>query len=422
MPRVIPRGVAFLGARLAAGPKVEVLFIQDTQATVEPLSPVVVEAGEGIDLREAAARYPGRDLIVTLPGVELPFAWQERLRKAVDAGPRIAAAIPLCDAVEYSALVDETLRDGVRNECARIDQAAYVLGHRGYYETPRLHPVCCYLKRSALDGALIHLPSGRTDAQLVLDILVKHWNATGWSSVICDYLYVGFPRTLSVTPTFETQAFRQHTPLAALRRAVNEAIRLGLPPMSTPGLDARPVQLHVMHFWGGGLDRWVRDFSRADKAAANLLLATYRIGEHGGQRIVLYSDPAAEIPVRVWDIARPIRSTVPSSIEYRRIVEQVIREFDVESLVVSSVIGHALDVLDLPVRTVLVCHDYYPVCQAINPMFGKVCESCTLGDLHRCASSNPLNNFFNEGTSEEWHAMRNLFVERLIAKRIEIVV
>ncbi len=311
----------------------------------------------------------------------------------------------------------------MRDECASIDRAAYILGHRGYYETPRLHPVCCYLKRSALDEALTHLPLGRSPAQLVLDILVKHWNATGWNSVICDYLYVGFPRALAFTPTLlEPWAFQLQTPLATLRRAVNDAIRKGLPPMSTPGLDARPVQLHVMHFWGGGLDRWVRDFCRADKAAVNLLLATYRIGEDGGQRIVLYSDPAAETPVRVWDIARPIRSTVPGSIEYRRIVEQVIREFDVESLVVSSVIGHALDVLDLPVRTVLVCHDYYPVCQAINPMFGKVCESCTLGDLRRCASSNPLNSFFNEGTSEEWNTMRNLFVERLMANRIEIVV
>ncbi len=87
------------------------MLIQDTQATVEPKSPVVVDAAEGLNLREAAARYPGRDLIVTLRGAELPFAWQERLRKAVDAAPRIAAAIPLCDAVEYAALVDEALRE-----------------------------------------------------------------------------------------------------------------------------------------------------------------------------------------------------------------------------------------------------------------------------------------------------------------------
>jgi glycosyltransferase involved in cell wall biosynthesis len=192
--------------------------------------------------------------------------------------------------------------------------------------------------------------------------------------------------------------------------------------VSTPGLDARPVQLHIMHFWGGGLDRWVRDFGRADDGATNLILATYRIGEGGGQRLVLYSDPAAMIPIRVWDIARPIRSTAPSSLEYRRILEQVVREFGVEAIIVSSLIGHALEALAQPVKTVVVCHDLYPICQAINPQFGKTCERCTLEDLRLCAQGNPLNNIFKDQSSDEWHEMRRLFVDRVLENRVELVV
>ena len=52
--------------------------------------------------------------------------------------------------------------------------------------------------------------------------------------------------------TLEETAYLQHHPLGGLRRAVNDAIRRGLPVVSLPGLDHRPVQLHVMHFWGGG--------------------------------------------------------------------------------------------------------------------------------------------------------------------------
>jgi hypothetical protein len=69
-----------------------------------------------------------------------------------------------------------------------------------------------------------------------------------------------------------------------------------------------------------------------------------------------------------------------------------------------------------------VCHDFYPICQAINPQFGKTCERCTLDDLRRCAESNPLNDFFGDQTSEEWHEMRGLFVRHLLAGRIEMVV
>ena len=382
----------------------------------------MLEAGEGIDLSLAAAQNPGRDLVVTLPGVVLPFAWEERLRKAAYASPRIAAAIPLCDATPITALVDEDLRERTRSEAERIDRTAYVMGARSYYEVPRPFAVCVYLRRDALDLALPSLPAGKHDAQAMLDKLAARWTELGWSTVLCDYVYVPFPRALDVTPTFEENAFLQHHPLGALKRAVNNGIREGLPPVSVPGLDSRPVHLHVMHFWGGGLDRWVRDFGRADSGATHMILASYRIGEKGGQRIVLYSDPAAMIPVRVWDIARPITATLASSLEYRRILEQVIREFDVEAIVVSSLIGHTLDALDQPVRTVVVLHDFYPVCQAINPRFGTTCERCTLEDLRRCNQSNPLNTVFKGHDPDAWHAMRGQFVERLLARSIPVVV
>jgi hypothetical protein len=135
--------------------------------------------------------------------------------------------------------------------------------------------------------------------------------------VICDYLYVGYsgngPAEAAAADDVEEAAFLQNHPLGGLRRAVNDAIHRGLPPVSAPGLDHRPVQLHIMHFWGGGLERWVRDFGRADPSRINMILTSYRIGESGGQRIVLYSDPAALIPVRTWDIAAD-RSTASSSI------------------------------------------------------------------------------------------------------------
>jgi glycosyltransferase involved in cell wall biosynthesis/predicted O-methyltransferase YrrM len=377
-------------------------------------------------LRQFAARQPGADIAITMAGVELPFAWDARLRKAAYAASGIAAAVPMCDASSLHALVDAELRSDPRADSAIIDRAAYCMGQRAYYEIPRLHPACVYLRRDALDLALSSLPDAPASAQEVLDALMLRWRALGWSGVICDYLYVGLREALPVSPeaagAIEDGAFAAHHPLGALRREVNDAIRRGIEPMSMPGLDHRPVQLHIMHFWGGGLDRWVRDFGRADADRINMILATYRIGERGGQRLVLYSDPAAMIPIRTWDIARPIPSVATASVEYRRILEQVIAEFEVEAIIVSSLIGHALDALTQPLRTLVVCHDLFPVCQAINPQFGKTCERCTLDDLRLCAKSNPLNRIFVDQASDEWHAMRTRYTDHLLAGRIEMVV
>ena len=377
-------------------------------------------------LRLVAATYPERDIVLIAPGVELPFAWDARLAKAAYAEPNVAAAVPMCDVSPLYALVDEGIRADSRSAAAQIDRTAYCMGERGYYEIPSIHPVCAYIRRDALKVARPLLAAGVAESRSVLDALAQWWRACGWDCVICDYLYVGYSgKAVAGAPAthdLDETAFLQHHPLGVLRRAVNDTIRRGLPPVSTPGLDARPVQLHIMHFWGGGIEKWVRDFGRADPSRINMILTSYRIGETGGQRIVLYSDPAALVPVRTWDIARPIRSTASSSIEYRRILEQIIAEFEVEAIIVSSLIGHSLDALTQPRKTIIVCHDFYPICQAINPQFGRTCERCTLDDLRRCAKFNPLNDIFRKEVSDEWHEMRSLFVSHLVARGIEIVV
>jgi glycosyltransferase involved in cell wall biosynthesis len=282
------------------------------------------------------------------------------------------------------------------------------------------------VRRDALDIGLASLPSGVREPQAVLAALEKRLRARGRNSVICDFLYVGYsgnaPPAAEASVELEERAYLQHHPLAGLRRGVADVIRRGLVPLAVPGLDHRPVQLHIMHFWGGGLDKWVRDFARADSSRINMILASYRIGETGGQRVVLYCDAVAFIPIRTWDIARPIRSTASSSDEYQRILEQVVKEFEVESIIVSSLIGHALEALTQPRRTIVVCHDFYPVCQAINPWFGKTCERCTLDDLRLCARSNPLNSIFTGEASEDWHEMRRLYVNRLLEGGIAMVV
>ncbi len=377
-------------------------------------------------LRRIAARFPGEDIALVAPGAQLPFAWDARLAKAAHAAPGNAIAVPMCDLGPLHALIEAPAQPGQQPDGALVDRIAYCMGERSYYEVPRAHPVCAYLRRDALDEALPTLGEGLAEPQSVLDALTRALRFRGRSCVLLDYLYVRHagmaPAAVRGANALEEGAYLQNHPLGALRRAVGDAIGRGIPSVSVPGLDHRPVQLHIMHFWGGGLDKWVRDFGLADTARTNMILSSFRIGDAGGQRIVLYSDPAASVPIRVWDIAQPIPSTAPASLEYRRILDEIIDEFGVEAILVSSLIGHSLEALTRPVKTLLVCHDFYPICQAINPQFGGTCERCTLEDLRRCAGSNPLNRFFRDMPSEDWHAMRGLFVERLVAGGIEIVV
>ena len=141
---------------------------------------------------------------------------------------------------------------------------------------------------------------------------------------------------------------------------------------------ARVVQLHVIHDLGGGSATWLRDFVRADSARGNLVLRSFAQSAAAGSGLALYADAEGEAPIRTWTFAQPIAATVASHPEYRAALAEVIASHGVGGLVVSSVIGHSLDVLDTGLPTVVVNHDYFPFSATINLHFdaaGRLDES-----------------------------------------------
>jgi GT2 family glycosyltransferase/glycosyltransferase involved in cell wall biosynthesis len=384
-----------------------------------------IAAGPGLAerFRAAVAAHPGRDVVTLTPNARLPYGWDARLRLAARAQDAIGAASPLVDGDPAFSLLDAGPAGSADPDA--IDRIAFCLGDRSFYEVPGLPSACAWLRRDALDAVLADIPVPASTPGDLVDAIARGLRTGGRSCVLCDYLYVTGAEAGAKPARLEAvdaSALAQHHPLGALRRAVADAVERGVPAVLAPGLDPRPVRLHVMHYWGGGLDKWVRDFARADPASVHLSLATYRIGESGGQRVVLYADPGAQAPIRTWDLARPLRSTAVGSLEYRRILDEIVSGFAVDEVIVSSLIGHSLDVLELPVPTTIVLHDFYPVCQAINPLFGRTCTRCTRDDLAACAKGNPLNHIFTDQPTDAWHAMRGHFTSRVLARGLGIVV
>ena len=144
------------------------------------VSSAALQPGHAGALREAAARHPRNDVVVIAPGAKLPFAWDARLKKAAYASPRIGAVIPMCDIAPEAALVDEALR-GESLDAVRVDRTAYCMGNRSFYEIPRLHCACAYLRRDALDFAMPLASQPGDGLQGVLDEIARRMRAKGWS-------------------------------------------------------------------------------------------------------------------------------------------------------------------------------------------------------------------------------------------------
>lgn len=379
--------------------------------------PLAVPAGAGMAavLAAAHAARPGRDIAYVRAGAELPDDWVALLAAVARRDPRIGAVQPLCDALHLvspfaGARPGWVMASQVQSWLARFSR-------NRVFEVPLLLPVCGYFRGLGL--AALAAAGEPTDAGNVADRL----RARGWSCVACDWVFARWPGgrlELPLPPEdADVRAFQAHHPLDALRRRLADALSGGQEVVPPPAPALRPVQLHITHSWGGGLGRWVLDLCEADTGRHNLVLRSVGDWSAFGGRLVLCD--SAGVPLREWLLDFPIRSVATTHYHYRQVLAEVVREFRVDAVIVSSLIGHALDALATGLPTLAVQHDYFPFCPALSIHFGDPCTGCDEGRLRACFAGNPLNRFFADSEPGHWLAIRRRWAELVQAPRVTLV-
>ena len=174
---------------------------------------------------------------------------------------------------------------------------------------------------------------------------------------------------------------------------------------------ARPVQLHVIHDLGGGSQKWLADYCKADRERTNLVLRPYAHDVSMATGIALYAEATSDTPLRIWPFTKKIYATVTEHPEYRAALKEIIAAHRVGAILVSSLIGHSLDALATGLPTVVVMHDYFPWCPAINLYYDGVCTHCDGQRVAQCHAANEKYNPFVDFTPAERMAVRELFVE-----------
>ena len=231
----------------------------------------------------------------------------------------------------------------------------------------------------------------------------------------------GSPQSLPATtfPAWQTAITRRH-PLTGLRHALTELSSRGeVPPATVPQVQS--ARLHISHSWGGGLGRWVEDFVAADTGHRSFVLRPIGDLTAFGQTLALYSERNLTVPIRTWTLAEPILSTAIAHHEYRQLVASVLDEFAIESVIVSSLIGHALDILRLQLPVIVVCHDFYPFCPPILATWETPCSQCDAARLRDCLQNNPGHRFFQYEQAPHWLALRAAFTRTVVQRNIALV-
>ncbi len=286
-------------------------------------------------------------------------------------------------------------------------------------ETPFYNPSFVYWRFQALRDTLHKCTQGSDD--ICFATLTKK---LGFIHVLLPTIYAHTASKLTrktahkIDKEPESKAFILRHPLMALKHQLADIV---YPHDASNPVVPAPVHLHVMHSWGGGLHRWVCDYIDADIESSHYVLKS--IGDWGsfGSRLSLYKHPEDEQAIKHWDLYLPIHATELAHLQYRQIVQDIIRSYGIDVILVSSLIGHSLDILDTDIKTSLVLHDYYPFCPAIYIYYDNICEFCPSERLKNCNENNPLNFLFKGLSSDHWVSIRAHYIELLRSRRTLLV-
>jgi hypothetical protein len=178
--------------------------------------------------------------------------------------------------------------------------------------------------------------------------------------------------------------------------------------------------LHITHSWGGGLTKWVSDFASAKPDSSDLILSMYSNSEIYGKEYKLIRSRTSEV-IASFSFNLPITDCEIHSAEYATMLSTVINDYSINRIMVSTIIGHSIDVLNTKLPTLFIFHDYFPYCPALNIYFGGICTNCDFDKLSKCLDINPCSKLFRRKNAGFWIGLREAFVQKLIKKNIHIV-
>jgi len=376
-----------------------------------------------------AARSGCTGVLFVKSGVTVPYAWDARLERIARHNQKIGTVSPLCDSFAMFALMGEEGRATVApSDTQIIDSLTFSLSSKTYIEVPCFLEDCFYISSAAIELAIAKPVKGNHGDQKSGWALSRILSAHGYLNVLGDCLYVYSvlqvedDKSKYLLAQTSVQSIIRAEPFKELGLMVLQGFTSKIAFNNMPGLDPRPVQLHVQHASGGGLGKWVRDYCSADKSRVNMILKSSGLRSVNGGRLMLFSGVDDVTPLQTWELAIPIHGTVVSHNEYAIVVEEIIRRYSVDAILVSSLIGHSLEILDTPVKTILIAHDYYPYCPALNITFQSICTNCEFPRLDQCFKQNIHNRYFRNVGANDWEALREAYLEKMQKNKLKMVI
>ena len=253
---------------------------------------------------------------------------------------------------------------------------------------------------------------------------LAHLRQQGGRLLVADDLFVAAPGL----PIYEQEPLEVHDrrrPPAwgQLNQKLDEWLRSDLTTFRADQLSNQPVTLHVCHSWGGGIARWVETFIANDPDSLNFQLRSEgpETGQGAGQRLSLYLGNKTDVAVASWWLQAPIRSTATGHPQYQTIIREITQRYRVGRVIISSLVGHSLDILANGLPTIQVLHDFYPAWPLLGVHPGPYLDRAKDDYLGQALQEHDLLPDLNGQDSSAWAVLATAWRESVTNNEVKVV-
>ncbi len=340
-------------------------------------------------------RNAAQGLMLVRSGLALPADWRPRLTGPISADPML----PRLPAGNYADAVNPAAGLRLKLDATTLDDWLWLCADHQATPIDGFPLDCLYWPPGAAAGLDAHNPA------LLIDSLFVHDPARA--------LNAGHGRHPAAAAALGPARLR-------LSRLLAE--ELAMPPPHA-GRHGQPVTLHVSHAWGGGIARWIADVIAADPDGCHLVLSSggQLNGTVHGQMLRLYAAGPGLGLVQEWTLAPAIADTVVSESCYRTVLGHILRRFGVGRIVVSSLIGHSLDVLTTGLPTAEILHDHYPAWPLLDRDPLDWCDGNGQINLGAALAEHGAGPCFQTRHADHWETLRAAWLERVQQHQIALI-
>ncbi len=180
-----------------------------------------------------------------------------------------------------------------------------------------------------------------------------------------------------------------------------------------------PTNLHITHQDERAGNEWIKAFSHNDPFSENVVLEA-RGDQFNAGLLQVVQDADRKRTHLTENFRQPITLTAIKHEESKAFLLRTIDELEISHIYVSSLRGHSLDVLEMPVPTTIAHHDIFLFCIARTAVFGSPCETCGVQELTQCwygnlAVKNPVRIRY-------WLQLRDHFFGLLAKRNVAYIV